>query len=162
MLERATALREKKILEEKSKFRVVISNKSKWNASVNYRNTEGKLVTEKLGLQGSANDEIEINDPDRLSYMYIVPDSKYWSQEKLEELITAKKIKVPNVAENITRVLEQHPGTSVQVEVTLPELPGGAFEGFAFAVTPRKMTPISELSDEEIEAFLKEVKEEEL
>lgn len=161
-------LQEERIAQEAEKgVRVVIKNNSRWNALVNYRRP-GKKETEKLGRKGSGKDLIEVPDPDQLQYMYIVPDSDYW-RENLEELIEQKKVTLPDIVHKIKNIIDLHPGSSIQVNVAIPELRGGKFKGFAFDVKPRIIKPILKYAEfeekiksgefgEKLEDIFKEVK----
>ncbi len=130
------AQEEARIAREGAERVLRIKNSSKWNAIVEYEQISltGEPLSDKLGRRGESNDTLTLYNPDAYTKIVVYVDGKYW-RDKFADDPKAKE-DLTNVVDKVKRVIDLYPNKSVNVEVTIPKLPGGKFEGFAFNVKP--------------------------
>ncbi len=134
---RYKAQQEERIAQEGAATVLRIKNNSKWNIVVRYN--KFKESPRKLPIKSKSSADIELTknimDQIELAYVDIVPDGSYW-RKNLKKLQAEGKVQIPNLTKKIQRTFEDNPDSSVEIVVTIPQLPGGKFEGFRFAVKP--------------------------
>ena len=125
---------EKERIAQEGAIKIVhITNNSKWNLVVRYKHEDSGDTLQKLPIMRNKDNKLLM--PEGITSLEIVPDSSYW-RSNLATLKAEGKIKMPDLISRINRILNLHQDKSIGIEVTIPSLPGGKFEGFAFDVTP--------------------------
>ena len=138
----------RRIKEEGAEQVLRINNTSKWNVLVQYKHEDSLDELKKWPIQRT--ESYSFKNPEGITFLEIVPDSQYW-EENLDKFIASGKVKVPDLSGNITKVLKNNPDTSVEIIITIPQLPGGKFKGFAFEVQPVKPKEFTMTLEEYIE-----------